>query len=108
MFPSHDQGGSNAVFNYPSQLNNNNQRIQSFCITSGGDGELWLNGTSQETISGVSSYATSVTANLNIGKQDVGPLDSNMHIQEVIIYNSDQTSNQSAIETNINNHYSIY
>jgi hypothetical protein len=100
-----DQGASNALFNYPSQLDNTNQRIQSFCITSGSDGELWLNGTSQETISGVSSYATALTANLNIGKQDVGPLDSLMHIQEVIIYNSDQTSNQSAIETNINNFY---
>ena len=103
-----DQGASNALFNYPSQLNNNSQRIQSFCITSGGDGELWLNGTSQETISGVSSYATSLTANLNIGKQDVGPLDSLMHIQEVIIYNSDETSNQSGIETNINDHYSAF
>jgi hypothetical protein len=103
-----DQGASNAVFNYPSQLDNADQRIQSFCITSGGDGELWLNGTSQETISGVSSYATSVTANLNIGKQDLGSLDSLMHIQEVIIYNSDQTSNQSAIENNINENYDLY
>jgi len=29
-------------------------------------------------------------------------------IQEVIIYNSDQSSNRTAIETNINNHYDIY
>ena len=29
-------------------------------------------------------------------------------IQEIIIYNSDQSANQEAIETNINNHYDIY
>jgi len=32
----------------------------------------------------------------------------NGNIQEVIIYNSDQSSNRVGIETNINNHYNIY
>ena len=30
------------------------------------------------------------------------------HIQELIIYNSDQTANRPALETNINGHYSIF
>jgi len=29
-------------------------------------------------------------------------------IQEIIVYNSDQTSNFTALETNINSHYSIF
>jgi hypothetical protein len=29
-------------------------------------------------------------------------------IQELILYNSNQSSNRASIETNINNHYSIY
>jgi len=32
----------------------------------------------------------------------------NGEIQELIIYNSDETSNRAALETNINGHYSIF
>ena len=74
------------------------------------NGEIYLNGTSQQ--SGVdvrdllaytntnrlfSRYAISTFANFISGQWN-----------EVVIYPTDQSSNRAAIETNINNFYSIY
>jgi hypothetical protein len=46
-----------------------------------------------------------------INVDSLGPVragDANRVFQEIIIYNSDQSSNRTKIETDINNHYSIY
>jgi hypothetical protein len=64
------------------------------------------------TISNVASSATTKTPNnLRIGgNMTAGTSDSNLqgNTQETIIYLSDQSSNQSAINTNINTYYAIY
>ena len=45
----------------------------------------------------------------SIGKRSVQAVGMfNSKIQEIVIYNTDQTANRSAIESNINTHYTIY
>ena len=49
--------------------------------------------------------------NLNANSVILGDGNDNYYpnkVQEIIIYNSDQSSNRTGIETNINNHYNIY
>lgn len=43
-----------------------------------------------------------------VGGRDTGAVALNGNWQEIILYNSDQSSNKTAIETNINNYYAIY
>jgi hypothetical protein len=45
---------------------------------------------------------------LNIGNSTSGTVPLEGSIKEIIIYNSDQSANREAIETNINNQYDIY
>ena len=59
------------------------------------------------------SQKTSITAEaasgvLNIGENKGSSKFFDGHINEIILYLSDQTSNRSNIESNINNHYSIF
>lgn len=51
---------------------------------------------------------TSLTFNQMFIRGGLSFLDFLGNAQEIIIYNSDQTSNKSGIETNINNYYAIY
>ena len=82
-----------------------NQSIQIFTLIGGSTtAEGFANGTSYRSkTSSSSSYSNpsfkigSYSGNLITGK-----------IQEVIIYDSDQSANRPAIEANINNQYSIY
>lgn len=48
------------------------------------------------------------TTDSRLGSRSGGGNFYNGNIQEVIIYNSDQSSNRTGIETNINSHYNIY
>ena len=60
---------------------------------------IYANGTQQSQASSVfSSDTLTLISRINV----------NGNIQEVIIYNSDQSANRAAIETNINTFYSIY
>jgi hypothetical protein len=77
-------------------------------------GELYLNGTlatSNNTFQTAGNTSnTAATANSTIGKA-VDPLQAEYwegKVQEMIFYNTDQTANRSAIETDINGYYSIY
>jgi hypothetical protein len=66
--------------------------------------EAWLNSTSVGTATrttGAVSFQNGI-ANLAQGFY------ANCKIQEVIVYDSDQSSNRTGIETNINDYYSIY
>lgn len=67
-----------------------------------------VNGSAQTfTFAGGSFFENDTPIPLGvIGKDDnaTGSLD----LQEIIVYSSDKTANREAIETNINNHYSIY
>jgi hypothetical protein len=52
--------------------------------------------------------AAKTNQNINIGSRTNGGFPLNGSIQEIIVYDSDQTSNRPAIEANINNQYDIY
>lgn len=72
----------------------------------------WRNGTASTAVS--SSSATEAGTDITVGSYDkrTGERTTNSFwdgtIQEVIFYTSDQTSNQTAIASNINAHYAIY
>ena len=99
-------------FSYPSGQSATDYNILSNIWTSGGaqDAEFWSNGV-------VAPYSSRTTVDLDtgvgdgkhyIGWYDATGITQNQNIQELIIYASDESSNRSGIETNINNHYSIY
>jgi hypothetical protein len=67
-----------------------------------GDKEVFINGTIEATSS--DSFVVD-EGSLGIGNSAFG---NGFDIQEIIIYDSDQSANRVAIETNINNQYDIY
>jgi len=62
---------------------------------------VYLDGESITRTSGTDGVLVDATGNLSVGG-------SGGFISEIIVYNSDQSSNRAAIETNINNYYDIY
>ena len=76
-------------------------------------GTLFLNGsqTDTATLSNMTAGNTSDTSSAlaAIGDlQSSGALTADFNAKEMIIYNTDQSSNRTALETNINSHYSIF
>jgi hypothetical protein len=55
-----------------------------------------------------SNSDTPSTQNVTIGSYFNGSIPANIKAQELIVYQTDQSSNRTSIETNINNHYNIY
>ena len=100
-------------FSYPSGQSATDYNVLTNIWTSGGaqDAEFWSNGVAVPF-----SASTSVNLNTGVGdgKHYIGWYDAsnigaaNHNVQELIIYASDESSDRSGIETNINNHYSIY
>ena len=98
-------------FSYPSGTTALDYNVLTNIWTSGGsqDAEFWSNGVS-------APYSTSTSPNLNtantgnhfIGWYEVTSITLDGNIQEMIIYASDQSTNRTGIETNINDFYSIY
>jgi len=83
-------------------------KLGSFLLKDGTQ-EIRVNGTSVG--SGTASGTISVTATTQIGGRSFSTAASSVwdgSMSEIIIYNSDQSANQTALETNINNHYSIF
>ena len=69
-------------------------------------GEAFINNSSVGTAAAISSYPVS---NWFIGSNGSNiPNLLNGNIQEIIVYNSNQSSNRTGIESNINSFYSIY
>jgi hypothetical protein len=66
--------------------------------------ELHVNGAS----AGTGNAGSNGMSNLYIGTKNDGAIGINGGCQELIVYPSDQSGNRAAIETNINDHYSIY
>ena len=103
--------GSSA-FNYPSGTTALDYNLLTNIWTNGGsqDAKFWSNSVS-------APYSTGTSSNLNtsiitgfhyMGWSNVGSNTLDGNIQEMVIYASDQSTNRSGIETNINDHYSIY
>ena len=72
----------------------------------GSNAEIWRDVTSKAT--DTYSGFTPATVDFTIGNDSDGEREFNGKIAEIIIYNSDQSANREAIETNINNQYDIY
>ena len=72
-----------------------------------GDASLLVNGSGLMVDSGTYDFSAG-TSDFRIGSRNPGDFFLEGKIQEIIIYNTDQSSNRAAIETNINNYYDIY
>lgn len=101
-----DVGASNTIYTYLATDNTNSQRLQSFFLDSSNNGEAFLNGASQSTATLGASITTG--GNFDLGRQALGAAYLNGYIQEWILWNSDESANRTAIESDINGHYSIY
>lgn len=98
--------GSTDGLNLNSQQNTTDQRLL-FCTSATGTLNGYYNGTQQET--GVTSATTWQTgATFSVGRLGSQSLWYKSYQQEIIIFESDESSNRSDIETNINDFYSIY
>ena len=83
-----------------SILGSNNQELR-YSLFNGLNSALAINGSSAQT----GNAGTLAIQNMNIGKSGFY-MDGK--IQEFVIYPTNQSSNRTGIETNINSHYSIY
>jgi hypothetical protein len=101
-----DTGSTSQIYNYLATDNTNSQRLQSFFLDSSDGGEAFLNGVSQEAFTMTQSLDSG--GFFDVGRQSLGSLYHNGYIQEVIIFASDESSNRTAIESDINTYYSIY
>ena len=68
---------------------------------------MWLDGVSVVRTSGNDGTIDTIDSNMTEGANSNANF-YNGYISESIIYNSDQSANREAIESNINNHYTIY
>lgn len=68
---------------------------------------MWLDGVSVVRTSGNDGSINTITSQIHIGAS-AGSAVFDGIISEIIIYKSDQSANRTGIETNINDHYSIY
>ena len=84
-----------------------NQVLDSLFSVASGGAILYTDGVLQ-TATGTAGIVGTNTATLKIGSRDLTSAYFNGKIHEVIIYDSDKSTNRSNIETNINTFYSIY
>ena len=85
-----------------------NQSLLSYKIQ-GSDPKLFFNGT-QQSVSVGSAIGNTGLQGIVLGGIESGLSSGNtpVQIQELVIYGSDQDSNRTGIETNINDFYTIY
>jgi hypothetical protein len=84
------------------------ENLVSACYT-GGRANLRVNGSGTSVTSG--TYSFNANTNFTIGNREDGAAAATFlagSIKEIIAYNSDQTNNRFKIESNINNHHTIY
>jgi hypothetical protein len=91
-----------------SDAPNNTQAIVFAYTKSATSQVLYSNGTEIQNITPATMLTP--TTGSSIGAYDVGDSATKYDgfIQEIVLYNSDQSDNRSGIEKNINKHYSIY
>jgi hypothetical protein len=103
-----DLGASTAIWDLISQTNNNNLRLNTFTINSSDEGESWLDSVSQDTATTATTYNTASTKTIMMGGQGAGTTRSNVNVSMILVWDSDETSNRTDIETAINAIYSTY
>ena len=95
--------GAYEVFDqFSSGTYSNNQILFSAHITASASDAMYINGANTET----GSFSKLTTSDIAIGNDNT--LSDSSIVQELIIYNSDQSANRETIEANINKHYGIY
>lgn len=99
-----DYGAGFDLWDLSAQVNSANQRICSGILTAALDGNSYYNGTLQTNASGTTVPARAV---LEIGSQ-VGATKLTGFIQEVMTFDTDQTSNRADIESNVNGYFATY
>ena len=83
------------------------QQLQSIYAISSSSGQSYVDGSQINT--GLSYTQTAIGGNVTLGCEQTGTaFHISGTIQEFILYASDETSNRTGIETNINNYFSIY
>lgn len=112
-----DAGGVTEDFRYvrfPSTLTNHNLLTSIYdgsSTTGGGKPDIQFNENSAAKVGtdGTDGFGVPTTGNNSIGYRiDTNNQGCDAKFQEIIIYDSDQSANRTGIETNINDHYSIY
>jgi hypothetical protein len=93
-----------AIGNYTNTINTNNLFFSTITTTSN---NTWYNG--GNNVSESYSYTNATTSNnIYIGSNGNPSFYHNGSISEIIIWGTNQTSNRTGIETNINSYYVIY
>lgn len=78
-----------------------------FAVNNQAVAELWKNNVSQGSVTG-NNRTSGFTSGYNIGRANATDRAYTGGIQELIIYRSNQTSNRSGIQTNLNTFYTVY
>jgi hypothetical protein len=88
-----------------SNLIDSNDSYLMYIMTNGTNSQYALNGQADSIVSEINKISSS-----EIGRYHFQPENYNLQggVKELIFYNSDQSSNRTAIESNINSYYSIY
>jgi len=81
--------------------------LYSQILTNGSNGTIWRNGTQIRTGTRSGTF-TLVARELTIGRYNIGNANRNGNISELLIYNQDQSTIRTLIETSQNNYYKIY
>ena len=90
----------------PSYSNNNQTLLVAKSATTGTNWELYGNDTT--VTNGGENIGTTIGSRVSLLDRNGTQARCNMYIQEFIVWNSDQMSNRTGIQTNINTFYSIY
>ena len=95
--------GAYEVFDqFSSGTYSNNQILFSAHITASASDAMYINGANTET----GSFSKLTTTDIAIGNDNT--LSDSSIVQELIIYNTDQSANKETIETNVNQYYIIF
>ena len=102
-------GSSGSVNLFTSSITTTNESLLSSFHTDGAFSSF-VNGGSELTSSSSIGFVSESSQALNIGFKTGNSGGENFAgtVKEIIIYPSDQSANRTAIETNINGHYSIF
>ena len=90
----------------PIYVNNNQSLISFKSATTGTDWDLYGNGT--QVVNGGQNIGTTIGDRVSLFDRTNNASRCNMYMQEYIIYDSDKFTDRLAIESNINDYYSIY
>jgi hypothetical protein len=90
----------------PQYTNNNQSLLVAKTATTGTNWELYGNNTT--VTNGGQNIGSQIGTVINLFTRSPGNLQSNMYMQEFIVWNSNQMTNRAAIQTQINTYYTIY